>query len=64
MTVLHEIESVLQIQYPELYHQLHAAGMLDLGPTGPNWFETTFPTLKQNPPLLLYGEDIEIQISY
>lgn len=60
MTALRELEQELGIQYPELYTKLYAEGMLDLGPTGMHWAEITFPKLKLNPPLLLFGEDIEI----
>lgn len=60
MTALRELEQELGIQYPELYTKLYVEGMLDLGPTGMHWAEITFPKLKLNPPLLLFGEDIEI----
>ncbi|WP_353120008.1 SMI1/KNR4 family protein [Myroides odoratus] len=60
MTALHKLEQELGIQYPALYTRLYADGMLDLGPTGMHWAEITFPKLKLNPPLLLFGEDIEI----
>lgn len=60
MTTLDEIEKELEIQYPPLYKKLFADGMLDSGPMGMDWSRITFPKLKQQPPLLLFGEDIEI----
>ena len=34
--------------------------MLDWGSDGNGWYTNVFPTLKENPPLLLFGSDIEI----
>ncbi|MBB1139125.1 SMI1/KNR4 family protein [Myroides sp. WP-1] len=60
MNSLEDIEKELNIQYPVLYKKLFADGLLDSGPTGINWYKDSFPKLKQNPPLLLFAEDIEI----
>lgn len=55
-----ELEQKYNFQYPEIYNQLAENKMLDWGETGPDWYLTVFPELKKNPPLLLFGYDIEI----
>ncbi|MHC5309153.1 SMI1/KNR4 family protein [Myroides sp. LJL116] len=60
MKQLSTLEEELHISYPSLYHQLYTSGMLNWGEQQSNWYETVFPTLKQNPPLLLFAVDIEI----
>lgn len=55
-----ELEQKYNFKYPEIYRQLAEDNMLNWGESGPQWFETTFPELKKNPPLLLFGYDIEI----
>lgn len=57
---LTELEKKYNIQYPEIYRRLAENNMLDWGESGSSWFHTTFPKLKENPPLLLFGADIEI----
>lgn len=57
---LAELEQKYNIQYPEIYHQLAENNMLDWGLSGSSWYYDTFPRLKENPPLLLFGFDIEI----
>lgn len=57
---LSQLEQELNITYPEMYTKLYADGMLDWGETGIDWYDTTFPKLKANPPLILFAEDIEI----
>ncbi|SDI27854.1 SMI1/KNR4 family protein [Chryseobacterium jejuense] len=57
---LTELEQKYTIQYPEVYRQLAENNMLDWGVSGSNWYHDTFPKLKANPPLLLFGYDIEI----
>ena len=64
-----EIESRYSYQFPELFKRLWNAGMLDWmgGRTTPfesdeNWAKTIYPTIKDNPPLLLHtgGFDFEL----
>ena len=55
-----QLEKELNIVYPELYTELYANGMLDWKNDGNDWHDNIFPTLKENPPLLLFAEDIEI----
>ena len=57
---LKEIEKQFDFQYPNVYHQLHDAGMLNLGEAGPQWWKTVFPELKKKPPLLLFGKDFGV----
>lgn len=57
---LKDLEQKYNFQYPGIYRQLAENNMLDWGETGSNWYRTTFPKLKENPPLLLFGYDIEI----
>jgi hypothetical protein len=56
---IQEIETKYGFQYPLLYKQLEADGMLDVGEYGPNWYTEVYPTLKDNPPLLLHSYDFE-----
>lgn len=60
MELLEELEQELKIVYPEIYKKLFASGMLDWGIEGNGWYTNVFPKLKENPPLLLFGADIEI----
>lgn len=60
MNTLQELEKEYNFTYPELYKQLYADKMLDWGTEGNGWYTNIFPTLKENPPLLLFGNDIEI----
>ncbi|OCA76408.1 cell wall assembly protein [Chryseobacterium artocarpi] len=55
-----ELEKKYNFQYPEIYKQLNDNNMLDWGESGSDWYSTTFPQLKEKPPLLLFGYDIEI----
>ncbi len=60
MSTLEDLEKEFNFTYPELYKQLYADRMLDWGSDGNGWYTNVFPTLKENPPLLLFGSDIEI----
>lgn len=60
MNTLQDLEKEYNFTYPELYKQLYADKMLDWGEDGRGWYTNIFPTLKENPPLLLFGNDIEI----
>lgn len=60
MNTLEDLEREFNFTYPELYKQLYADKMLDWGSDGNGWYTNVFPTLKENPPLLLFGSDIEI----
>lgn len=55
-----EIENKYNFKYPELYKKLERDGMLNVGSYGPIWHSTVFPTLKENPTLLLYTNDFEL----
>ncbi|WP_228377470.1 SMI1/KNR4 family protein [Chryseobacterium indologenes] len=57
---LEELEQKYNFKYPDLYKRLHNDNMLDWGESCPDWYLTTLPTLKKKPPLLLFGNDIEI----
>lgn len=56
---IQEIEKKYGFNFPLLYKQLDADGMLDVGEYGPNWYAEVYPTLKDNPPLLLHSYDFE-----
>lgn len=58
--LLNEIESEFGFNYPKLYKQLEQDGMLNVGEYGPEWYKTTFPKLKENPPLFLHTIDFEL----
>lgn len=60
MNTLQDLEKEYNFTYPELYKQLYADKMLDWGEYGNGWYTHIFPILKKNPPLLLFGNDIEI----
>lgn len=60
MNTLRDLEKEYNFTYPALYRQLYDDKMLDWGAEGNGWYTTVFPTLKENPPLLLFGNDIEI----
>ncbi|OPB94876.1 SMI1/KNR4 family protein [Elizabethkingia ursingii] len=60
MNTLEDLEKEFNFTYPELYKQLYTDRMLDWGSDGNGWYTNVFPTLKENPPLLLFGSDIEI----
>lgn len=57
---LAEIENEFNFKYPELYKQLEQDGMLDVGEYGPDWHDTVFPKLKDNPTLFLHTDDFEL----
>lgn len=53
MNTLQDLEKEFNFTYPELYKQLYDDGMI-------NDNIAPFSTLKENPPLLLFGNDIDI----
>ncbi|AJH15446.1 SMI1/KNR4 family protein [Myroides profundi] len=55
-----ELEQKYNIVYPELYKQLEQDNMLEVGEYSQMWYATTFPKLKDNPPLLLFSDDFEL----
>ena len=55
-----ELEQKYNIVYPELYKQLEKDNMLEVGEYSSMWYATTFPKLKDNPPLLLFSDDFEL----
>ena len=57
---LTEIENDHDFKYSTFYKQLEQDGMLDVGEYGPNWYNTVFPKLKENPTLLLHSYDFEL----
>ncbi|WP_300691619.1 SMI1/KNR4 family protein [Chryseobacterium sp.] len=60
MNNLTDLEQKYNFQYPEIYRRLSENKMLDWGESSSDWYKTVFPKLKENPPLLLFGYDIEI----
>ncbi|PZM65457.1 SMI1/KNR4 family protein [Paenibacillus dendritiformis] len=60
MNQIEQIEQRFGVKYPELYKRLYDDGMLDWGEYGPNWHATYWEKFKSNPPLLLFGDDIEL----
>lgn len=60
MSALNDLEQELNISYPEIYKNLYTNGMLIWDESSTNWYEDTFPKLKENSLLLLFGGDIEI----
>ena len=57
---LSEIEQAYGFAYPSLYRQLAQDGMLAVGEYGPDWYKLVFPTLKEQPTLLLHADDFEL----
>lgn len=57
---LTEIEKTFGFAYPTIYKQLEQDKMLNVGQYGPNWYKTIFPTLKDNPTLLLHSNEFEL----
>jgi hypothetical protein len=60
MTILQSIETKFGFQYPALYKQLFEQNRLDWGEVCSGWYENVYPSLKANPPFLLYGNRFEI----
>lgn len=60
MNTLELLEKEFGFEYPALYKQLYQNKMLDMGEASTDWLSKTYPKLKQNPSLLLYGYDFEI----
>lgn len=57
---LSDIERAHGFAYPPLYKQLERDGMLDVGEYGPDWYREVYPTLKDQPTLLLHADDFEL----
>ena len=57
---LSEIEQQHGFTYPPLYRQLECDGMLAVGEYGPDWYKLVYPTLKDQPTLLLHADDFEL----
>jgi hypothetical protein len=60
MTQLEQIEQQFNFKYPELYKKLYNDEMLDWGESGKDWYATYWEKFKNNPPLLLFGNDFEL----
>lgn len=69
MTTLAQLETKYHFSYPELYKTLFEAdklnwmrGFEESLPKGKTWADDVYPTLKENPPLLLHsgGSDFEL----
>ena len=60
MNPLEQIEQRFGFKYPELYKRLYNDGMLDWGKYSSKWHATYWEDFKSNPPLLLFGDDIEL----
>lgn len=59
MSRLTDIEQATGQAFPPLFQQLHDAGRLSWGGSHPQWSETVFPTLQDDPPVLLYAQEYE-----
>lgn len=59
MSTLTEIEQATGQAFPPFFQQLQAAGRLSWGGTHPQWSEAVFPTLQDDPPVLLYAQEFE-----
>ena len=57
---LQDIEIKYKFQFPNFYKQLDIDGMLNVGEYGPKWYAEVYPTLKENPTLLLHSYDFEL----
>ncbi|WP_228441256.1 SMI1/KNR4 family protein [Chryseobacterium phosphatilyticum] len=57
---IEQLEQKYNFKYPDIYKCLCEDGMLNWGESGSDWYRATFPQFKKNPPLLLFGNDIEI----
>ena len=60
MKQLEQIEKQFNFKYPDLYKKLYDDGMLDWGENCQNWYAIYWEKFKNNPPLLLFGNDIEL----
>lgn len=59
MSTLSDIEQATGQTFPPLFRQLQAAGRLSWGGSHPQWSEAVFPTLQDDPPVLLYAQEYE-----
>ena len=57
---LSEMEQRHGFTYPSLYRQLERDAMLAVGEYGPDWYKLVYPTLKDQPTLLLHADDFEL----
>ena len=57
---LSEMEQQHGFTYPSLYRQLERDAMLAVGEYGPDWYKLVYPTLKDQPTLLLHADDFEL----
>ena len=55
-----DLEQQYNFAYPELYHQLYANQMLDIGEYSSLWSKEVYPRLKNHPPLFLYSGEFEL----
>lgn len=60
LTQLDKMQNQYQFTYPKLYRQMVADGFMDWGLLGKDWLDVVYPTLKENPPFLLYHYGIEL----
>lgn len=59
LTKLEEIEQKYKFNYPSLYKELYKDGMI-VEEADINWYKEVYPKVKNNPPLLLFGHDIQM----
>ena len=57
---LSEMEQRHGFTCPSLYRQLERDAMLAVGEYGPDWYKLVYPTLKDQPTLLLHADDFEL----
>lgn len=60
MNELEKLEQKFDFQYPTVYRELYKDNMLNWGETGTDWYNNIYPTLLENPPLLLHSRDFEL----
>ena len=66
---IEELESKYNYKFPELFKRLWSDGMIDWmnGRTTPfssdeNWAKTIYPSIKDNPPLLLHSGGLDFEM--
>jgi len=60
MNELDKLEQKFDFQYPNIYRELYKDNMLNWGETRVDWYSAVYPTLLDNPPLLLHSRDFEL----
>lgn len=56
---LSQIEHLTGVEFPTVFKDAVAQGLMDYGIAGRDWKEKSLPLLREHPPLLLYAKDFE-----